>query len=236
MRPAARIGLGALAAVACLAAAGWGLLQVSRARCFVLAGHTTCRVETAAPMVALTFDDGPTQTGLDAILPALRDRGAHATFFLIGADAEKHPELVRALLAAGHEVGNHSWSHVRMAGRSRGFYAAELARTNAALRAAGADPKLFRPPYGKKLVGLPLAVQRAGLEMITWDVEDPATRDPQAFARQVVDQARPGSIILVHAMYPSNTTARAALPAILDGLAAKGLKAVTVGELMAQAR
>jgi peptidoglycan/xylan/chitin deacetylase (PgdA/CDA1 family) len=236
MRPAARIGLGALAAVACLGAAGWGLLQISRARCFVLAGHTTCRVETAAPVVALTFDDGPTPTGLDAILPALRSHGAHATFFLIGQDAQRRPEMVRALLAAGHEVGNHSWSHLRMVGRSGGFYDAELARTDTALRAAGADPKLFRPPYGKKLVGLPLAVERAGLTMITWDVEDPATQDPQVFARQVVDEARPGSIILVHAMYPSNTTARAALPAILDGLAAKGLKVGTVSELMAQAR
>jgi peptidoglycan/xylan/chitin deacetylase (PgdA/CDA1 family) len=143
--------------------------------------------------------------------------------------------MVRTLLAAGHEVGNHTWSHVRMVGHGAAFYDAELARTNAALRAAGGTPTLFRPPYGKKLIGLPRAVERAGMTMVTWDVEDPATQDPHTFARQVVAQARPGSIILVHAMYRSNTTARAALPIILDGLAAKGLRVVSVSELRAAA-
>jgi peptidoglycan/xylan/chitin deacetylase (PgdA/CDA1 family) len=229
--------LAAAAAVALgVAAAAYGLYAASRARCFVLTGHTLCRVETTAPLVALTFDDGPTATGLEAVLPALQAHDAHATFFLIGADAQRHPDMVRALLASGHEVGNHSWRHVRMVGHAAAFYDAEIARTNAALRAAGAAPTLFRPPYGKKLIGLPRAVERAGMTMVTWDVEDPVTRDPQAFARQVVAEARPGSIILVHAMYRSNTTARAALPAILDGLAAKGLKVVSVGELRAAAR
>jgi peptidoglycan/xylan/chitin deacetylase (PgdA/CDA1 family) len=235
MRRGVRIAVGAAVALGLAAAGAYGLYAASRGRCFVLTGHTLCRVETAAAMVALTFDDGPTEEGLNAILPELERHRAHATFFLIGADAEKHPEMVRALLAAGQEVGNHSWSHLRMVGRSAAFYDAELARTNAALRAAGAEPTLFRPPYGKKLFGLPLAVERAGMTMVTWDVEDPTTRDPQAFARQVVAQARPGSIILVHAMYANNRTGRAALPMILDGLAAKGLRVVSVGELRAAA-
>lgn len=233
MRRGARIAVFAAVVLGLAAAAAYGLYAASRARCFVLAGHTLCRVETAAPLVALTFDDGPTEEGLKAILPELERHKAHATFFLIGADAQKHPEMVRALLAAGQEVGNHSWSHVRMVGRSAAFYDTELARTNAALRAAGAEPTLFRPPYGKKLFGLPLAVRRAGMTMVTWDVEDPATEDPRAFAEAIVHQARPGSIILVHAMYPANRAGRAALPMILDGLAAKGLRVVSVGELTA---
>ena len=223
------LGVGLLAALA----AAWGLFQVTRARCFVLAGETTCRVPTAEPLVALTFDDGPTREGLDAVLPELERRGAHATFFLIGADAEAHPQMVRALAAAGHEIGNHSYSHVRMVGRSARFYDDEIERTQAALRAAGVEARFFRPPFGKKLVGLPLAVQRHGLRMITWDVEDPPAAEPRAFADAVVAQAHPGGIILIHAMYPANGTARAALPMILDGLAARGLKVVTVGELMA---
>ena len=235
MKRGVGIALAATLAAGFLAGAVYAVLQVSRARCFVLAGETTCRVETNAPMVALTFDDGPTDDGLAAVLPELERHGAHATFFLIGTEAQAHPQLVRALLAAGQEVGNHSWSHVRMVGRSAAFYDAELARTDVVLRRAGATPVLFRPPHGKKLVGLPLAVRRRGLKMITWDVEDPATRDPRAFARAIVGEAKPGSIILVHAMYPNNRTARQALPLILDGLKAKGLRAVSVSELLASA-
>jgi peptidoglycan/xylan/chitin deacetylase (PgdA/CDA1 family) len=224
-----------LAAVA-LGAVGWGLLQVSWARCFAFSAPVVCRVETAAPLVALTFDDGPTSDGLAAILPALKAYGAHATFFLIGREAAARPDLVAQLLAAGHEVGDHSYTHRRMVGRTAGFYERELGDTEAVLRRAGAASGLFRPPYGKKLFGLPQAARRHGLTIVMWDVEDPATNDPRAYADQVVAQARPGSIILVHAMYGANATARAALPMILDGLAAKGLKPVSVGELMQAGR
>lgn len=230
-RPLVLAGLGLLAA----AAVAFGLYQASRSRCFVLTGEVTCRVQTTAPLVALTFDDGPTQAGLDAVLPVLERHGAHATFFLIGSDAQAHPELVRRLAAAGHEIGNHSYSHVRMVGHGAAFYDAEIERTQAALKAAGVDARLFRPPFGKKLIGLPQAVERHGLKMITWDVEDPATGDPRAFADAVVREAHPGAIILIHPMYSANGTARAALPLILDGLAAKGLRPVTVGELLAHA-
>ena len=227
------IVLSALAAVAVLLACSFGLYQLSRDRCFALGLSPVCRVPTTRPEVALTFDDGPTADGLAAVLPELARRQAHATFFLIGADVEKHPEMVRALLAAGHEVGNHTFTHMRMVGRSSAFYDREIERTQAALKAAGAQPHLFRPPYGKKLFGLPLAVKRHALTMVTWDVEDPDTTDPRTFAGEIVRQAHPGAIVLVHAMYPANRTARAALPMILDGLRAKGLRVVTVGQLMA---
>lgn len=225
-------------AAALLAAVAVGLAyaayQVSRARCFALAAPAVCRVATTEPVVALTFDDGPTPAGLDALLPELERRGVRATFFLVGAEAAERPDLVRRLVASGHEVGNHSWSHVRMIGRGRGFYDAEIHRTNQALRAAGAEPVLFRPPDGKKLLGLPLALRRHDLKMIMWTVEDPATRDPAAFAQAVTSQVRGGDIILLHPMY-ADPTARRALPMILGGLAAKGLRPVTVSELLAKA-
>jgi peptidoglycan/xylan/chitin deacetylase (PgdA/CDA1 family) len=213
-----------------------GLWQVSRSRCFVLVGTATCRVETAAPLVALTFDDGPTPLGVEQILPELERHGAHATFFLTGREATQRPDLVRAIVQAGHEVGNHSFTHQRMVGHSMAFYRDEIGETQAALRAAGAESKLFRPPYGKKLFGLPVAVEQAGLRMAMWDVEDPATSDPVTFANGVVAAARPGSIILIHAMYPANDTARRALPMILAGLERKGLSVVSVGELVKQAK
>ena len=210
------------------------LWQVSRARCFVLVGAVTCRVETSAPLVALTFDDGPTQLGVNQILPELERHSVHATFFLTGREATQRPELVRAIVAAGHEVGNHSFSHVRMAMHSSAFYKDEIMRTDALLRGAGVPaPSLFRPPYGKKLIGLPLALARHHYRMIMWDVEDPLDAEtPQAYADSVVREARPGSIILMHIMYSGDAIARAALPLVVRGLAARGLRIVTVGELL----
>jgi peptidoglycan-N-acetylglucosamine deacetylase len=226
----ALLGLLILAAATLIA-----LWQVSRSRCLVLVGAVTCRVETNAPLVALTFDDGPTPLGVERVLPVLARRDAHATFFLTGSEAAQRPELVRSIVAAGHEVGNHSFTHQRMVGRPMSFYEAEIERTQEALRQAGASSRTFRPPYGKKLIGLPLVVRRSGLRMVMWDIEDPATSDPATFAREVVDAARPGSIILIHAMYPANETARLALPDILVGLERKGLRVVPVEQLLESA-
>jgi|GEM_PF-721639 len=212
------------------------LWQVSRSRCFVLVGTVTCRVETNAPLVALTFDDGPTPLGVQTVLPALKQYDASATFFLTGREATQRPELVKAILVAGHEIGNHSFSHQRMVARSAAFYADEIGRAQTALQRAGAHPRAFRPPYGKKLLGLPLAVLDARLHLVLWDIEGPSTQDPARFAQEVVRRARPGSIILLHTMYPSNSAARAALPAILSGLHSKGLRAVSVRELLESPR
>jgi len=227
----------AAAALLTLAALLFAAWQIADARCFTLTGSVTCRVETKAPMVALSFDDGPTRSGVAAVMPILRRHGAHATFFLIGNEAAARPALVRALLAEGHEIGNHSYSHVRMIGRSAAYYDEEISRTDTVLRRAGARPRLFRPPYGKKLIGLPRAVERHGYRMITWDVEDPAqATDARNYADRLLREVRPGSIILMHVMYAPNDMAREALPLVLAGLRARGLQVVTVSALLEQAR
>src|SRR3954468_24956985 len=100
---------------------GYGLLRLSSARCFSLSGEAICHVETSAPMVALTFDDGPTEVGVDVALAELNRSGAHATFFLVGSAIEERPDLVRAILAGGNEVGNRSYSHAHMIGHSAAF-------------------------------------------------------------------------------------------------------------------
>ena len=208
------------------------LFKISKARCFTLTGQAICRVETDQKLVALTFDDGPTKAGLDAVLPELKRYNAKGTFFLIGADSKA--ELVRRVVDDGHEVGNHSYSHRRMIFRSSSFYEQEIRRTDAVLQQAGAPrPRLFRPPYGKKLIGLPLVIERNGQKMIMWDSGDPPDRDPAIYARKVLDQVRPGSIVLIHPMYPREGTERAALPLILEGLKNRGYRMVTVSELLA---
>lgn len=212
------------------------LWVVSRARCFALVGEMICRVETDRPMVALTFDDGPTERGVAAALPHLRAGGARATFFLIGREVGERPHLVRRIVAEGHEIANHSLTHQVMIGRSSAFYDSEIAETHRRLIAAGAPPpKLFRPPFGKKLWGLPAAARRQGYRMVMIDVEEPATQDPRAYADRLVREAKPGSILLMHLMYGANGTAREALPLVIRGLRARGFRIVSVGELLSQA-
>jgi peptidoglycan/xylan/chitin deacetylase (PgdA/CDA1 family) len=223
--------LGAVASAGILFLMTW---QVSKARCFTLVGSVTCRVDTAEPVIALSFDDGPTEEGVRYALAELGRSRVKATFFLTGREVQERPRLVRDLVAAGHEVANHSYSHEQMVARAPSFYEREIALTHSLIEAAGAEgATLFRPPYGKKLIGLPRAVERQGYRIIMWDVEDPAdTKDAQAYATRIVSQARPGSIILMHIMYDSNGVARAALPLVIEGLRTKNFKITTVGQLL----
>jgi peptidoglycan/xylan/chitin deacetylase (PgdA/CDA1 family) len=208
------------------------LYKISKAECFTLTGHVICRVDTQQQLVALTFDDGPSAEGLDAVLPALAHYHAKGTFFLIGRNVSA--PLVHRIVAGGHEIGNHSFNHVRMVFHSSAFYDEEIRRTHAVLQAAGAPkPILFRPPFGKKLIGLPRAVERNGYRMIMWDSGDPPDRDPGVYAAKILAQVRPGSIVLIHPMYSANATERAALPLILDGLSKRSFHMVTVSELLA---
>lgn len=230
-RIAAAAGLAAAIALAGL----YGLFQLSRSRCQTLTGPVVCSVKTDARAVALTFDDGPTVEGVDAVLPVLGDRGVKATFFLVGRDLERRPGLAARLKADGHELANHGYSHVRMVGRPESFYAEQIARTDRLLRQEGeARPTLLRPPYGKRLWGFSRAAERAGYRVVTWDVEPDSAglSDPSAYARHVLDAVRPGSIVLIHPMYRANGAAREALPLILDGLVERGYRVTTVSELL----
>ena len=229
-KPVVRAGVAIVAVLALLV----GLNSLSKAPCLQLVGDLTCRVETDDKIVALTFDDGPTPRGVAAVLPILDRYDARAPFFLIGEDLKRPPQAARQILAAGHELGNHTYSHQRNVGRSRAFYREELGKTRQLLRAVGSDSDLFRPPYGRKLVGLPLEVERAGLKTITWDVADRAEEfpEPADYARDIVERARPGSIILIHPMYRGNATAREALPMNLAQLRDRGYDIVTVSELL----
>ncbi|NML05332.1 polysaccharide deacetylase family protein [Sphingomonas sp. G-3-2-10] len=228
-RHLALAGLVLVLLLACL----YALFEISRAKCWQLVGTPVCRVDTQEKLVALTFDDGPTRGGVDAVLPILAAHDAHATFFLIGNDLARNPGQARRLLDAGHELGNHSYTHGRMWGLFPGGYEDEVRRTDALLRAEGAAPAFFRPPYGKRLTGLPIAVDRTGYRTIMWTFEDPmAETDPRRYADTILSQIRPGAVVIMHVMYRGNQVARDALPLILEGLKVRGYRAVSVGELL----
>lgn len=217
---------------------GWHL---SSARGYQLFGELYSRVQTAEKVVALTFDDGPTEGALRTLLPALRKRQVRATFFVIGAQLERHPELGRALADQGHEIGNHSYSHARMVFKSPAFVREELSRTDALIRQAGYSGEIhFRPPNGKKLVILPYLLSREGRATIMWDVEpdsDPGTAgNTGRIVSETLSHVRPGSIILLHVMYKSGGPSLEAVPQIIDSLKARGYGFMTVSELIGSKR
>ncbi|AKS33056.1 polysaccharide deacetylase family protein [Mycolicibacterium goodii] len=221
----------ALVVVVGVLAAGYG---VSNARSFQLAGVLVDRVDTAEKVVALTLDDGPTDaTG--EVLRTLAAARVPATFYLTGRELEAAPALGAAIAAAGHELGNHSFSHRRMVLMSPKTVASEVERTDAAIRATGyTGPITFRPPYGKKLWSLPHYLAEHGRVTVTWDVEPDSGSEPSAdeIVAQTVSAVRPGSIILLHAMYGSRGPTRAALPRIIAELRSAGYRFVTVSELI----
>jgi peptidoglycan/xylan/chitin deacetylase (PgdA/CDA1 family) len=216
-----------LVAMVVLLGVAYGGLQLSRSRTCQLFGTIVPRVETERKVVALTFDDGPQDDKVDAILASLG--GARATFFIIGGDWTAHREAAAKLVAGGHEIGNHSWSHKRMVFKTPSFIRDEFERTDAAIRAAGhRGPIHVRAPYCKKLVGLPWYFAANGRVHVTWDVEPEGHPDIAAF---VLEHVRPGSIVLLHPWYGNEKT-RAALPEIVGGLRARGYEFVTVDELL----
>jgi peptidoglycan/xylan/chitin deacetylase (PgdA/CDA1 family) len=182
----------------------------------------------AADEVALTFDDGPSRTQTPAILETLDRLGARATFFEEGRHVRGREALMRQILAAGDEIGNHSFHHPVDPG------AGELASTQAAIRAAtGFTPCLFRPPYGELDRKEKAAALADGLQMVFWTLDSEDDQHPGVgpIRVRVVRRAKPGSIVLLHdgGRHPETV---AALPGIVEGLEARGLRLVTVTELL----
>ncbi len=221
-----------------LFAVAYGLSEISKSRTFQFFGTIVPRVETGEKLVALTFDDGPTPQFTAEILNALNEQGVKATFFLIGGELEKNMEEGRKIVAAGHEIGNHSYSHTRMIFVAPSFVKDEIEKTDALLRAAGYEKQAhFRPPYGKKLFALPFYLSQNNRRTITWDVEPESfpeiAKSSEAITQHVLDNTKNGSIILLHVMYdPQKKSPRAVKP-IIEGLKQKGFRFVTVSELIA---
>ncbi|GAA3790945.1 polysaccharide deacetylase family protein [Streptomyces phyllanthi] len=180
--------------------------------------------------IALTFDDGPAAPETATLLTYLAQYKARATFFVVGQNVAAHPELVRAEAKAGHEVGNHSFTHPDLTKLTRDEIASQLGRTSALIKAAtGKAPTLFRPPYGAINVEVKAATT---LSPVLWDVdtEDWKYRDAAKVARTVVAEAERNDVVLMHDIHPTSV---AAVPQILRTLTADGYHFVTVSHLRA---
>jgi peptidoglycan/xylan/chitin deacetylase (PgdA/CDA1 family) len=196
-------------------------------------------VRTTRRALALTFDDGPDPRWTPALLDMLEARGHRATFFVIGARAERHAALLDEMRRRGHEIANHSWAHsyaTPFIPPAR--FAHELERTNDLIkRATGVRPQWFRPPVGLLSPRIPQAALAAGLRLVTWtaSARDGVASTTIARALTRLDASiLPGAILVMHDAAMSGDRepiARELLRLVLDRMESSGLRSVTLSDL-----
>ncbi|WP_226647562.1 polysaccharide deacetylase family protein [Mesobacillus subterraneus] len=210
----------------------FGSYKLMNSRTFQFFGGLTSNVDTAEKVVAITFDDGPTQN-VERILPILEKYNAKATFFLIGNEIKKNPEQARKIADAGHQIGNHTYSHQRMVLKSPSFIEKEIDRTNELIKQTGFEGEIdFRPPNGKKLFGLPYYLNQQNIDTVTWNLEPDSFYNSSAEKiKYVKDHVEPGSIVLLHPMYDKTGEELKTIEGVLKILSQEGYKFLTVNEL-----
>lgn len=217
------------------------LYLISKSVTWQAFGEIVHRVDTREKVVALTFDDGPKPGATEELLRLLDTQGVKASFFLVGKSLERNPQQAKMIAEAGHQLGNHSYSHSRMVFFDYRRVAEELETTEALIRQTGYRGEiLFRPPYGKKLFNLPRYLADNRITTVTWDIApetfDGPMRRPEEISSAILEQVRPGSIILLHPMNGYRETVQQALPIVIGNLRQRGFRFVTLSELLAEAQ
>ncbi len=190
--------------------------------------------QKVAPDCALTFDDGPGQHTAQ-LLDVLRSRNAHATFFVLGEQVRREPDVVRRIATEGHEVDNHSFDHPDFRHLSREEQQREIDTTQNALRALGIEPKFFRPPYGDYDADTVRAAARDGLVVVLWttDGKDWKYHTVHALEANLERELKVniGGIYLFHDVHAWTVEA---MPSILDRMASQGCRFVTLSTYLAR--
>ncbi len=215
----------------------WCLWQVSRIESFQLFGMLISEIDTDKPVIALTFDDGPTRKYTPDILETLAEQKVQATFFVNGQALAKNPDIGAQIVSDGHELANHSYTHKRMVFMPPWRVRREIEDTDAEIRKAGHKGTIhFRPPYGKKLFMLPLYLSRHNRPTIMWSMAPeenvPADQDAEALTAYILHHASPGDIILLHPMFSTGQRTRDALSDIIVELRAAGFQFAKLSELI----
>lgn len=179
--------------------------------------------------VYLTFDDGPIPEVTPKVLAILAKYSLKATFFMVGENIDKHPDVYTQVVQAGHSVGNHTYNHLKGWRTPFKEYMANVEKCAVTMSAQPLSPSstnlLFRPPYGKATLHQRIALHRMGYRLIFWDI---LTRDynasvtPEQMLRKIQMQVRPGSIINFHDSLKSNERMLAVLPQAIEWLQKEG--------------
>jgi peptidoglycan/xylan/chitin deacetylase (PgdA/CDA1 family) len=209
-------------------------------------------VSTVEPLAALTFDDGPDPELTPRILEVLAEHGVQATFNVMGWNALRHPDLVRAVVAAGHELGNHTWTHQDLAFQSALQTRRQLERGREAIeRTAGVRPRFFRPPRGNLTGSAIQSAAELGYDVLLWSVTrgSAGVGTPASVADHLARTVAPGDVVALHdgigrgTFHPRGPGAHElrarrrvevqALPAAVERVLGQGLRLVTVSALLA---
>jgi peptidoglycan-N-acetylglucosamine deacetylase len=201
-------------------------------------GRTTWRGRTDTQSVALTFDDGPA-SDTEGVLAFLAANGLRATFFMVGEQVERCPDVARRIVAEGHEIGNHSYSHPIYLYCTPGETYRQLARTQEVITAVtGVTPTWVRPPCGVRTPAYFEATRKLGLRTVQWTVAgfDWQPRSSADIAQQILRRATAGAIVLLHDGVTNGTGDRratvAALPALITGLREQNLGVSALSDLV----
>ena len=225
------LGIAATAGAAFLA---WAV----RGRSAAVFAPSIYRGPRGSRTIALTFDDGPSES-TPLLLEELRRHSVAATFFQCGTNVRRLPEIARQVAAAGHEIGNHSDTHPLLCFRSPGFIHAELSGAQRSILAAtGHSPKLFRAPYGVRWFGLGEAQRQQGLTGVMWTVIGRDWKLPAGeIAARILSRCGDGAIVCLHdgretRTNPNISTTIEAVRLIVPALLARGYRFETVSGML----
>jgi len=198
--------------------------------------------QTSNKVVALTFDDGPYSPYTEQVLDILKEYNVPATFFVVGQNVERYPEVVRRIAIEGHQLGNHTYHHVDLLKVDRKTMAEEIDRTSKAVAAITGDaPHVVRPPHGFRDPAVMEIMAERGLKVVEWSVMSRDWTNPgvEVIVDRTVSKVKNGSIILLHdgdGITSDNSRIQSveATRRIIQTLLAQGYQFVTVDEILAK--
>lgn len=179
--------------------------------------------------VALSFDDGPNPSTTPKLLQTLKEKKVYATFFLLGENSIKNPEIVKQIKEEGNEIGSHTYDHQDLSQLSSNEIQMEIEKTDKVIeKITGEDIVFLRPPYGSITE---LGARLVNRPIINWSVdsEDWKTRDSEQIFQKIIETVYDGSILLFHDIYPETVSV---IPQVIDYLHEQGYQIETVGELL----
>ncbi len=196
--------------------------------------HVYASGADSSKQIALTFDDGPHPVYTDRILDVLGKYGVRATFFAIGQNVEYYPEPFARLVAEGHSVGGHTYSHGHIKGMTQQRLQEEFMKSRKVFEKFGVTPRLFRPPEGvcdEKVIEISA---KESCEIILWRVDTGDWRSPskEHIVETVLNHVKGGEIILMHDYVAGKSNTPDALEVLLPELLSRGYEFVTVEELI----
>jgi peptidoglycan/xylan/chitin deacetylase (PgdA/CDA1 family) len=210
----------------------------ARGRSSSVFGPSVYRGVRDRPSIALTFDDGPSES-TPQLLDLLAKLGAPATFFMCGAGVRRLPDVARQVVRAGHEIGNHSDSHARLYLRSARFVEEQIVRAQRSIsEATGVEPLLFRAPYGVRWFGLRQVQRQLGLVGVMWTGNGLDWKlSAEAIVRRLMRYARNGAILCLHdgrhtQARPDIRPTLEAVRRLVPELSAKGFRFETVSQIL----